>query len=92
VKRRWREVDHLEADERIRPFRASDILGALILCPHCQQRLRVIDVDGPYLGYNPELRALDRFFIVTFTDGASSRFWTDHKGFVEKIVNTEATA
>lgn len=92
MKRPWREVDHVEANERVRPLRASDFLGALVQCPHCSQTLKVIDVDGPYVGFNPEIRTLDRFFIVTLADGADARMWTDNKGVIEKIMNGEAGA
>ncbi len=67
----------------MRPFEAADWLGGIIACPHCSQLLKVTKADGPYFGFDPsEGNRMDRFWILTLEDGASTRMWEDRKGVV----------
>lgn len=67
----------------MRPFVATDWIGAVILCPHCGQMLKVVKAAGPYIGRDPnEAYRQDRWWRLTFTDGADVRMWEDRKGVV----------
>ncbi len=65
----------------MRPLEPADVIGAMLLCPHCAQVLKIVSVDESGIGFNPE-RGPDRYFIVRFEDGATARFWHDNKGVV----------
>lgn len=61
----------------------NDVLGAIILCPHCGQMLKIIEAGpGVYPGFNVELGKLDRWWFVKLEDGTTSRFWMDGKVIV----------
>lgn len=64
-----------------RPFTRADWLGAIVNCPHCNQNLKVVEVAGPYVGLNPDMR-LDRFWILTFSDGARGTMWEYGQGMM----------
>jgi len=66
----------------IRRFRREDWLGAVVLCPHCNQQLTIIDADGPHIGFNPQLLVPDLAWVVTLSDGYEARMWEDRKGIV----------
>ena len=69
--------------ENMRPFRRSDWMGARIRCPHCGKVLRVIDVEGPFVGEDPsEHCRVDRYWVLTLEDGNQARMWEDRKGVV----------
>lgn len=76
--------------EQIRCFRGSDWINAIIACPHCGQLLEVVVAEGPYVGMDPSAdNRIDRYWILTLEDGASTRMWEDRKGV---IVNPRVTS
>lgn len=65
---------------RARFMEADDIMGAIILCPHCDQKLKVIEVTPIALwGRNPDDGRDDRWFAIKLEDDTWVRFWTDNK-------------
>ena len=65
-----------------RPFRREDWLSAMVGCPHCHRVLKIVEARGPYLGFNPTSRQLDRWWEVILEDGEGARMWEDGKGVV----------
>jgi hypothetical protein len=53
---------------------ADNLLGAIILCPHCNQKLRVINVGEPVDGTNPGGQK-DQYFPIQLADGYWARMW-----------------
>lgn len=66
---------------RFRYFEAADIMGALLLCPHCNQMLKIVEVGTRLRATAPDGWP-DLVFPVKLEDGQWARFWTDRKGIL----------
>lgn len=54
----------------------SDFLGALVLCPHCNQILEVIAIDPEWIdGVDPWSGKPSKHFRIQLADGYWARMW-----------------
>lgn len=64
---------------KARCFTAADWVGSLILCPHCNQVLKVTEAKGPYEGVNPNPEFGPTSVHVNVDSGApdrnADRYW-----------------
>jgi hypothetical protein len=51
----------------------QELLGSIVLCPHCNQKLRIVAV-GPRI---VDVDSGKAFFMVMFTDREFARFWEE---------------
>ncbi len=67
-----------------RRFRKDDLIGMVIMCPNCKVEHTIVEVEGPYIGYNLDY-GIDLCWILTFDDGEKSRFWEEGQGIEEDL-------
>lgn len=79
-------ADALPPGPDVRPFQSTDFVGGMVACPHCGQVLKCVAAEGPYLGFQPGF-GLDRFWILTLSDGERCRMWEEGQGISLKVLS-----
>ncbi len=53
----------------------ANLVGSLILCPHCNQMLRCVAVGRLVRATNPHTNKADSYYPIQLSDGEWARMW-----------------